>query len=175
MPNLDFTVQPAMSDRSTTLFRSVLAAILGAACALAVMQRASAPVHPGSSSLLSATASYGGSPFPVDLAIGDYPAAPLTFLGAEPGQYMLVVVFSLVGIISWKVNQARLGIDRRGIDRWIADTHQGRGISKDAVVNAGWSEPVDGNQGPSPAGPEHRRERIVGDPLPTIERLTSIA
>ena len=119
MTNSDFTVQPAISDRSTTLFRSVLAAILGAACALAVMQRASAPFHPGSSSLRSAIGSYGGSPCLVNQAIGDYPVASFTFLGAEPAQYMLVVFFSLVGVISWKINQARLGIahrDRPSVD-----------------------------------------------------------
>lgn len=97
-----------MTGFAPVLFKSVLAAILGAACTLVVVPRSTAPVSPKTVSLRSAIVSYEGPPGPV------------------AAQYMLATCFSLVGLLSWQINQHRLGASSSSDTlRQVTDTQQG--------------------------------------------------
>jgi hypothetical protein len=137
MMDTKITEQPAMTGFATDLFKSVLAAVLGAACTLVVMARSTAPASPRTGPLHSAIVSYEGSPWPVELAIGDNLAAPVDSPGPEAAQYMLVTCLSLVGLLSWRINQLRLGgAFTSDILRRVTDTQQGGRSTSDARLKA---------------------------------------
>jgi len=140
---------PAHFTRSGSIaffFRLLLFALLGAACAFAVTRRSTAQVLPKNGPLRSAIVRDGGSPGPDAApwisqpggsAIWVGQGASYTPLGAEPAEYMFVTCISLVGFIAWRINQVRLGIARRDIQRCSAETHQSFKLSSDAGVRVG--------------------------------------
>ncbi len=83
-PSHGLTAQPAMTGFAPVLFKSVLAAILGAACTLVVMPRSTAPASSKTVPLRSAIVPYEGPP------------------GSVAAQHMLVTCFSLIGLLSWR-------------------------------------------------------------------------
>lgn len=134
---------PALPDRPPTFFRLLMAALLGAAWALAVMQRSDDTASPKTGPARPSIIHYAGSPgpdrppgnsLPDGPAVQDRQVARVTLLGAEPAQYMLLTFLSLVGFLAWRISQARLGGAMQNRERRDADAYHGGRFSSDALV-----------------------------------------
>lgn len=136
---------PSITALAAVLFKSLLAAILGAACTFAALPRSTAPVPYRSGPLGSGIVTYEGSPRPVE---------PVGSAGPEAAQYMLVTCLSLVGLLSWRISQDRLGASSDvDVHRMVDDTPQGGTFSSDLGFGGFWTGRRSGHPRPAPVGP----------------------